>query len=168
MNENGREPVEPTLRQMVERYRVQKQQGRALVEALFREAVEREQEQEEQQRLLVEQVHREAVAQGRAQPSPAYQAPTVHYTELPAAPANSQLFQEWNFYRREVGRLLAEGEEGRFVLIKGEKVIGLWHTQEEAEAVAFHKYPFVPHLIHQVQRYEPVLRGPSRLWQCPG
>jgi hypothetical protein len=166
MSANGREPVEPTLREMVERYREQKQKGDALVKAMFRQAVQREREQAQRQRALVEQVHRQAMEQ--AQPLPPYEPPTVDYTELPAAQPNSQLCQEWDFYRREVGRLLAEGQEGRFLLIKGEKIVGIWDTQEEAEAVAFHKYPLEPCLIHQVQRRERVLRGPSRVWRCLG
>ena len=167
MKENGREAVEPTLHQMVEHYREQKHKGDQLVDAMFHEALERERQDQERQRLLVEQVHCEAIEQGRTQPLPPYQPPAVHYTELPAAQPNSRLFQEWNYYRREVARLLAEGEEGRFVLISGERIIGIWDTQEEAEAVAFHKYLLVARLIHQVQRCEPVLRGPSRFWRCP-
>ena len=49
--------------------------------------------------------------------------------------------QEWNFYRREVGRLLAEGQEGSWLLIKGDDIIGIWDTQEEAEAVALSEVP---------------------------
>jgi hypothetical protein len=166
MCENGRQPVEPTLREMVERYREQKQKGRELVEAMFREALEREREQKQRERAAVEQMHRRALEQ--AQPLPPYEAPTVHYTELPAAQPDSQLSREWEFYRREVGRLLAEGEEGRFLLIKGEKIVGIWDTQEEAEAVAFYQYPLEPCLIHQIQRRERLLRGPSRVWRCLG
>jgi hypothetical protein len=166
MNENGREPVEPTLRELVERYREQKEKGGELVEAMFREALEREREQKQRERAAVEQVFRQALE--KAQPLPPAEAPTIHYAELPAAPPDSQLYQEWEFYRREVGRLLAEGEEGRFVLIKAEKVVGIWDTQEEAEAVAFYKYPLEPCLIHQVQRRERLLRGPSRVWRCLG
>src|ERR1700741_3917299 len=44
--------------------------------------------------------------------------PRIHYTELGDADPNSQLYVEWSCYKREVGRLLAEGNEGRFVLIK--------------------------------------------------
>jgi hypothetical protein len=165
MYEKQQEPVELTLQQMVQRYREEKQKGDELVDAMFREELERVREQEERQQLLVEQVHRNFIEQG-IPPLPAYEPPTVHYTELPAAHPDNQLSQEWNYYRREVGRLLAEGEEGRFVLIKGEKIIGVWNTQEEAEAVAFHKFPSESRLIHQVQRHERVLRGPSRLWRC--
>jgi hypothetical protein len=42
----------------------------------------------------------------------------VHYTELAKAKQGDTFFHEWNGYRREVGRLLAEGQEGRHVLIK--------------------------------------------------
>ena len=167
MDDSQRESLEPTLPQMVERFRQQNQNAHELVKQVHREAAERERQQREQQRLLVEQSHRAAVEEGSVERSPPYRAPTVHYTELPAAPQNSQLYQEWNYYRREVGRLLAEGKEGQFVLINGEQIIGIWDTLEEAETVAFHKYPLVPSLIHQVQRCEPVVRGPSRFWRCP-
>lgn len=168
MNENGQVLVEPTLRQMVERYREQKQKGAELVDAMFREALAREREQEERDRLLVEQLHREAIERGRVEPLPRYESPTISYSELPAAQPNNQLGQEWDFYRREVGRLLGEGEEGRFVLIKGERIIGIWDTEEEAEAVAFHTYPLEPRLIHKIQRRERVLRLSSRFRRCPG
>ncbi len=72
-------------------------------------------------------------------PSPAAAAPTIPYTELPAAKADSPLYQEWNLYRSAVGRLLAEGQEGRFVLIKGEHIVGTWDTRSEAKAAALEK-----------------------------
>ena len=53
---------------------------------------------------------------------------------------------------------MAEGHEGRFILIKGEEVIGIWKTQEEAESVARKKYLLQPCLIHQVRSREPLLR----------
>jgi hypothetical protein len=51
-------------------------------------------------------------------PPPTPQTPTIHYTELPEDTSEGPIAREWNFYRREVGRLLAEGHEGRWVLIK--------------------------------------------------
>jgi len=140
MNENGRELVEPTLREMVERYREQTEKGRELVKALFREAVEREREQQQRQRALVEQVHREALEKTRGLPLPANERPTLPYTELPSGSPDSPIASEWNLYRARVGRLLAEGQENRWVLIKGEVIIGIWDTEEEARAVALHKY----------------------------
>ncbi len=113
---------------------------------------------------LVEELHRKFVEQGRVEPR--YEPATIHYTELPDPKADSPLFREWNFYRREVGRLLAEGHEGRFVLIKGEAIIGIWDTRDEAKAVAIRDYLMQPCLIHQIRTREPLLRLAARLWRC--
>ena len=129
--------------------------------------MEREREHRERERALVEQVHREAIEQGRVEAPPQYEPTTIPYTELPDGKPDSPVNQEWNFYRREVGRLLAEGQEGRWLLIKGEGIIGIWDTREEAEAVALQKYLMQPCLIHRIRSREPVLRGPTRFWQCP-
>jgi hypothetical protein len=166
MNVDGPDSGEQLPREAVERYQEHKQKGRQLVEALVREAVEREREQKQQQRAAVEQVHREAIEQGRVQPLPPYERPTIHYTELPAPQPDSQLFHEWNLYRREVGRLLAEGQQGRFLLIKGENIIGIWDTEDEAEAVALQKYLMQPYLIHQIRSREPLVRMSARFWGC--
>ena len=42
------------------------------------------------------------------------------------------LEHEIETYRRELRRLIAAGEAGRFVLIKGEQVVGIWDTQAQA------------------------------------
>ena len=162
MSQNGREQTEPSHQELLQRYREAKQKGRELVEALFREACERERERKERGRALVEQVYQAAFQQSRDKPMPPYERPTIPYTDLPAATPNSPLYQEWEFYRREVGRLLAEGQDGRFVLIKGEEIIGIWDTAEEAEALAYHKYPMQPCLIQQVRSREPLIRLSSR------
>jgi hypothetical protein len=75
------------------------------------------------------------------------------------------LSTEWNVYRREVGRLLAEGHEGRWVLIKGEEIIGLWGTREEAFTVASKRHLMQPCLVHQIQTREPLLRTPAFMWR---
>ena len=77
------------------------------------------------------QAARQAIEQGRVEPPPPYEPATIPYAELPAPQADGPNALEWNFYRREVGRLLAEGQEGKFILIKGEDIIGIWDTQEE-------------------------------------
>jgi hypothetical protein len=50
----------------------------------------------------------------------------------PATKALLLLKREINTYRRELPRLLAEGEEGRFVLVKGDQVIAVWDTFDDA------------------------------------
>jgi hypothetical protein len=111
---------------------------------------------------------REAGEQPRAQPSPPGEPRTIHFTELPEGRPDSPIAREWNLYRREVGRLLAEGHEGRWVLIKGEEIIGLWDSEEEASAVAYRKYLMQHCLIHQVRSREPIVRTSPRFWGCPG
>lgn len=100
-------------------------------------------------------------------------ARTIPWTELPPADPNEALAAEWETYRREVGRLLAEGQEGKFALIKGDEVIGIYDTWDDARQVGLEKYLFEPHMIHPVLSREPVIRGPlsprlplrSGLWQ---
>ena len=93
---------------------------------------------------------------------------TIPYTELPEARPNSPLYNEWALYREEVGRLLAEGHEGRFVLIKGKQIVGIWDTRSDAKAVALRKYLMQPCLIQQVRSREPVVRVSARFQGCPG
>src|SRR5262249_5895198 len=83
----------------------------------------------------------------------------IHDTELPSSALDSPLHQEWEFYKREVGRLLAEGHEGRFVLIKCGEMIGLWETEDEARNEGARRYCALrqPYLVHQIQEWEPLL-----------
>jgi hypothetical protein len=82
--------------------------------------------------------------------------PTVHYTELSPAHPNSPLAVEWEFYRREVGRLLAEGNEGKHILIKGEQIIGLFDSHLEALDAGYEHFLRQSFLVHQVQTRERV------------
>jgi hypothetical protein len=61
--------------------------------------------------------------------------PTIHWSELPAAEPGSRAATEWNFYRNQVGQLLADGHQGRWVLIKGAEIVGIWDTQKQANEV---------------------------------
>jgi hypothetical protein len=96
---------------------------------------------------LVKKLHREAVGQ-----------PTIHYTELPADAPGSPLAAEWDLYRREVGRLLAQGHEDKWVLIKGEEIIGIFDTWDAARDEGLKRYLLQPMLVKQVLTREPILR----------
>jgi hypothetical protein len=93
----------------------------------------------------------------------------LHYTELPAPQPGSPLAREVEFYRREVGRLLAEGHEGKWVLIKGEEIIGIYDTEDAAMAEARERYlvPRQPCLVQKIQTYQRVSRVSCYLWSCP-
>jgi hypothetical protein len=92
---------------------------------------------------------------------------TIPWTELPPADPNSPLAAEWETYRREVGPLLAEGQEGKFALIKGEEIIGIYETWDEARRAGLEKYLLEPHTARPILSREPLIRGPLRLrlWQ---
>jgi hypothetical protein len=81
---------------------------------------------------------------------------TIHYTQLPPAQPGSQLAREWETYRREVGRLLAEGLEGRWVLVKGDQVLAFFDTYDAARDAGSRLFLQQPHLIHQVFAEEPI------------
>jgi hypothetical protein len=116
---------------------------------------------EEQLRQLIEQERQFA---RDPPPLPPCQLRTIHYTELPVAPPDSQIATEWNFYRRQVGRLLAGGHDGKWVLIKGEHIIGLWNTEEEANRVRIERFLMQPVMMKQILEREPLLRiGYNRL-----
>lgn len=114
---------------------------------------------------LVARVHREAWEHYRQHPPPPPPPPpTLHYTELPPARPGDTLAEEGETYRREVGRLLAEGNEGRHVLIKGREIIGIWETHLEAMARGYERFLLQPFLVHQIQERERILRtGCNRL-----
>jgi len=107
-------------------------------------------------------------------PSPSLPGPTlsepsrrtVHYTELPDLPAGHLLEREWNFYRREVPRLLAEGHEGKFALLKGEEIIGLYPTWEAASGVGYQKFLLESFMVQPILTEEPLLRLSPYCWPC--
>jgi hypothetical protein len=87
---------------------------------------------EEQLRRLDEQERR--LVKDLPPPHPREPA-AIDWTDLAEAPPDSPIATEWNYYRRQVGRLLAEGHEGRWALIQGEQIVGIWDTLEEANEV---------------------------------
>jgi hypothetical protein len=112
---------------------------------------------------MLERLHRK-----RSQsmpPAPARPSPTIHFTELPEDPSETLAAKNWNLYRREVGRLLAEGHEGHWVLIENQKIVGIWQTEEEANGFRVQRFLMRDVLVHQILTHEPILRGPTRSWR---
>jgi hypothetical protein len=90
----------------------------------------------------------------------------IHWSELPEDKKPGGNSTEWNFYRREVGRLLEEGHENRWVLIKGEEIIDIWDKREDAFNAASRLYLMEPCLVKQILRNEPEVRVSLRVWRC--
>ncbi len=85
--------------------------------------------------------------------------PCIHYSELKPFSTPSPNDQEWDTYRKEVGRLIAEGHEGEFVLIKGTEIGGFYDSFWEAHRAGLERFGvFSPFFIHQVQTYERLFR----------
>jgi hypothetical protein len=88
---------------------------------------------------------------------------TVHYTKIPELPPEDPFHREWNFFRREVPRLLAEGHEGKFALVKDETLIGLYDNFGDGLEAGYRKVGFVPFLLKQILTEDPLYFSP---W-CP-
>lgn len=90
----------------------------------------------------------------------------MHYTELLEAKPGSVPATEWNTYRRQVGRWLAEGQAGRYVLIKGEEIIGIYHMDAAAGETGYKRYLGQPFLVHLICVEEPYwrIRGINLPW----
>ena len=108
---------------------------------------------------LMRQLVEEERARVQPQVMPTPERPTLHFTELPEDFSNGPISWEWNFYRAEVGRLLADGHEGKWVLIKGEEIIGIFDTEAEADQIRVRRFQMQSVLLKQILVQEPVLRG---------
>jgi hypothetical protein len=91
---------------------------------------------------------------------PAIEGPTekntIHHSVLPCIPKTHPLVCEWDTYRREVAQLLMKGFAGKWIVVKGQSILGVFNSMVEAEEkCAQLKWPF---LIRQVLEQEPVLR----------
>jgi hypothetical protein len=116
-------------------------------------------------RLIQQLVKEEQARLPTAEASPAELA-GIPFTALPADNSNEPLAQEWNVYRREIGRLLAEGHQGRFVLIKGEEIVDLFDDWSAARQAGLKRYLREPFFVHAIREVEPHLhiRGINRPW----
>ena len=82
----------------------------------------------------------------------------IHYTELTDARPDDVYFDEWNTFRRELPCLLAEGHEGKFALLKGKEVIGVFDTWEAGRRAGLEKYLMQCFLVQPIRTWEPLLR----------
>ena len=84
--------------------------------------------------------------------------PTIHYTQLPAVPLDDPIYRECQTFRRELPRLLAEGHEGEWALIKEDEIIGLYPTLDEGYHAGLQRYLLNPFIVQPVREWQPLLR----------
>lgn len=85
-------------------------------------------------------------------------AKTIPWGQLPDASPGEFFCEEWNAYKRAMPRLLKEGKEGQFALIKGNELVGVYTTWDEARSEGLKRYLLDKHFIHRILRDEPLLR----------
>ncbi len=83
---------------------------------------------------------------------------TVPIEELPDLPADHVFHREWATYRREARRLLAEGHGGKVVVIKGDTILGVFSTREEARAAGARRFLKEPFFAKELSAEERLLR----------
>ncbi len=106
---------------------------------------------------LVQRLHEQAINHLRKEAGlPPAQPQTPVRIDLPDAPLGSPVAAEWNLYRHEVGRLLAEGSRGRVALVKVGQPITVWDTTRDAVQASRLLYGQELCLVQEIQ---PVLRG---------
>jgi len=82
----------------------------------------------------------------------------LHYSQLKPAAPDDPLATEYEIYRREVGRWIAEGHEGKHILIKDGKIVGLYDTEHQAMEEGYRGSPRGGFLVHQIQTWERLYR----------
>lgn len=83
----------------------------------------------------------------------------IHYSELKPFPKPGPLSEAWDTYRREVAQMIADGHEGKYVLIHGRDILGYFDSNEEALSEGYRRFLVKKEafLVHQVQTYEKLL-----------
>jgi hypothetical protein len=75
------------------------------------------------------------------------------------------LEKELEVYRNQFPKLLADSNEGKFVLIHGESVVDVFGTYEDAIKEGYVKFGLEPFLVKKIQAIEQI-HLISRLLQC--
>jgi hypothetical protein len=83
----------------------------------------------------------------------------IHYTQVADLPPGSALYRESQTYRRELPRLLTEGHEGKFALIKGEVLVGVFADEREAFAQGYAQFLSQGFMVQPILEYEPVIQA---------
>lgn len=84
--------------------------------------------------------------------------PTIHYTEMPDWPKDDLLYEEAQTFRRELPRLLAEGHEGKWALIKGNEVVGVFDTLDQTHWAGVERFGVQPFIMQPIREWQPYIR----------
>ncbi len=83
--------------------------------------------------------------------------------ELPDIPEGEPFAEEWRAFKREVFRLVNEGQAGKFAVFQGEHLVGVWDKLAAAELAGRLQFGSAPFLVQEIQLYlKPMRWGYSR------
>jgi len=68
-------------------------------------------------------------------------------------------------YKSKLAELIADGNEGKFVLIKGDELVNVFGTYEDAIKEGYSRFSLDPFLVRQIESVEQV-HFISRLIPC--
>jgi len=77
------------------------------------------------------------------------------------------LEKELETYTRELPRLLAEGKQGKYVLIRGEEVGGVFATRDAGLDAGYDRYGLRPFLVKEITERETPLYFSRNVNRCP-
>jgi hypothetical protein len=72
---------------------------------------------------------------------------------LPDMPADQPGAAEFNTFKQELPRLIAEGHKGRFALIVGACIASIWDTERDAFQAGRERFGEEPFTVQEVQWY---------------
>jgi hypothetical protein len=72
---------------------------------------------------------------------------------VPDLPESDPLARAWATFKRQVGPLLAAGQRGRFAVVHGDEVAGVWDTLGEAARAGHERFGVAPFLVQEVQPF---------------
>jgi hypothetical protein len=73
-------------------------------------------------------------------------------------PQEHPLQTEWTAFCRELPQLLADGNEGRFALVQGDKVVSIWDSRRAAVEAGYERFGLTKFMVHLIQRIEQPIR----------
>jgi hypothetical protein len=52
----------------------------------------------------------------------------INLDQVPDIPDGEPFAREWRAFKRDVSRLVAEGQQGKFAVFQGDVLVGVWDT----------------------------------------
>ena len=87
--------------------------------------------------------------------------------EIPEIPEGEPFAEEWRAFKREAFQLVNEGKTGKFAVLKGSQLVGVWDTLSDADLAGRRLFGGAPFLVQEIQLYlKPMRWGYFR--PCPG